>query len=182
MNNILYVHGKGGHGRAVTAAALDLGWEVIQTDDREGTSPPDGCKSILAIGDNAVRKNLDRIGMVSIVHPTVFASQGSQVNRGSYVGPRATIISGTRIHRGCIINTGAIVEHDCSIGRWCHVAPGATLCGTVTLGEGCFVGANATIREGVTVAPWVTIGCGSVVISNISEAGVYVGSPVRKIK
>ena len=182
MRDTLYVHGMGGHGRAVTAAALDLGFEVIQTDQAEGTEPPIDRCCIIAIGNNKIRKQHDRIGMVSIIHPAAFVSQGAQVRRGSYVGPKATIISGSKVERGRIINTGAIIEHDCMVGEWCYVSPGAVLCGNVTLGEGCWIGANATVREGATIAPWTIIGCGSTVIRDITEPGTYVGSPVRKVK
>ncbi len=182
MRQILYVHGKGGHGRAVTAAALDLDYEVIQTDRNEDTAPPMDHSCIFAIGDNRTRMRHDRPGMVSVIHPSAFVSQGAIVRRGSYVGPGARIISGSDIGRGTIINTGAIIEHDNRIGEWCHIAPGATLCGTVVLGEGCFIGSNATIRQGVRIAPWTTIGCGGVVLCDIDEPGTYVGVPARKIK
>ena len=65
MKQLLYVHGMGGHGRAVTAAALDLDFEVIQTDDAEGTAPPMDHCCIFALGDNEARKQHDRPGMVS---------------------------------------------------------------------------------------------------------------------
>jgi len=181
MKKLLYVHGDGGHGHAVTAAALDLGYEVVQTDKKYNTEPPLGSDCIFAIGRNADRKKCNRQGMVSIVHPAAFVSQGSQVGRGSYIGPKATIIAGAKISTGCIINTSAIVEHDCWIGPWCHISPGAVLCGNVTIGEGCWIGANATIREGRTIAPWSIVGCGSTVIRDIEEAGTYVGSPVRRL-
>ena len=181
MKQLIYVHGMGGHGHAVTAAALDLGFEVIQTDKSEDTSPPAGENYIIAIGNNAARKAHDGIGLVSIIHPASFVSQGSHVHRGSYVGPKATIVSGATVGRGSIINTCAVVEHDCKIGPWCHISPGAVLCGNVTIGEGCWIGANSTVREGVTIAPWAVIGCGSAVLEDITEEGTYVGSPAHKI-
>ena len=182
MKQCIYVHGMGGHGRAVTAAALDMDYEVIQTDKSEDTAPPMNCCCIFALGDNKIRRGHDRPGMVSIIHPRAFVSQGAVIGRGSYIGPKATVISGSRIGRGSIINTGATVEHDCTVGQWCHVAPGAVLCGTVTLGDGCFIGANATIKEGTIIAPWTIVGCGGTVIRDITRTGTYVGSPVKQIK
>lgn len=181
MKDTIYIHGMGGHGHAVTAAALDLGWEVIQTDKSENTEPPIDLDCIFAIGDNAARRAHDRPHMVSVVHPSASVSQGAIVRRGVYIGPHATIISGSEIGRGAIINTGAIIEHDCWVEPWCHISPGAVLCGNVSLGEGCWIGANATIKQGVKIAPWVTIGCGSVVLSDITEQGTYVGVPIRKV-
>lgn len=181
MKGTLYVHGMGGHGYAVTAAALDLGYEVIQTDKSEDTSPPMDHCCIFALGDNKIRKRHERPGMVSIIHPSAFVSQGARVGRGSYVGPGARIISGATIGLGAIINTGAIVEHDCKVGSWCHIAPGAVICGQVELGEGCFIGANAVIRQCLTIAPWTTVGCGAAVVKDIHETGTYVGVPAKII-
>ena len=181
MTRLIYVHGTGGHGRAVTGAALDAGFQVIQTDDADGTEPPHGADCIICIGDNRIRKAHDRPNMKSVVHPSASVSTGAVVACGSYIGPHAVVISGTRIGRGAIINTNATIEHDCMLGAWVHVAPGAVLCGTVALGEGVFIGANAVVRQGVSIAPWVVVGCGAVVIENITEPGTYVGNPVHKI-
>lgn len=181
MKETLYVHGMGGHGNAVVAAAIDCGYEVIQTDKKEGTEPPEGEKCIIAIGDNRVRKKHNRAEMVSIIHPSSDVSQGAVVWKGSYVGPHAVLISGAKVGRGCIINTGAIVEHDCIVGDWCHISPGAVICGQVELGEGCWIGANAVVKECLKIAPWTTVGCGSVVIRDIYETGTYVGVPARII-
>ena len=181
MKQTLYVHGAGGHGRAVTAAALDLGYEVIQTDKSENTEPPEDQDCIIAIGNNKIRRKHDRPNMISVVHPSSFVSQGAVIRKGVYIGPGVRIISGSEVGRGSIINTGAIVEHDCKVGPWCHISPGAVICGQVELGEGCWIGANAVIKECLTIAPWTTVGCGASVVRDIYETGTYVGVPARII-
>lgn len=52
----------------------------------------------------------------------------------------------------------------------------------VCIGSNIWVGANVTICAGVKICDDVVIGANSVVTKDISQSGVYVGSPVRFIK
>jgi UDP-N-acetylbacillosamine N-acetyltransferase len=58
---------------------------------------------------------------------------------------------------------------------------GTLVLGRCTVGDRCFVGAGAVIRDGLSIADDVTIGANSFVNSDIKEAGLYVGSPARKV-
>jgi len=178
----LTIHGKGGHGRVVAAAVRLTGREVRFTDDAGCTFPDKDAEAIIAIGDNRVRRMRDSGTLVTVVHPTAFVDGSAILGSGVFVGPFALVHVGAKVGRGAIVNSGAIVEHDCVVGDWAHLAPAAVLCGTVTVGEGAWVGANAVVREGLRIAPWAVIGCGSVVIRDIAEPGVYVGNPARRVK
>jgi len=182
MPDRLTIHGKGGHGLIVAAAARLGGLEVRFTDGNDGTAPDPYAPAIIAIGDNRARQLNDSGTLVNVIHPTAFVDVSARLGRGVFIGPRAVVHVGARVGRGAIINTGAIVEHDCGVGDWTHLAPGAVLCGSVIIGEGTWVGANATVIHGVSIAPWTTIGAGAVVIRDITEPGTYVGNPARKIK
>lgn len=180
--NPLIVHGCGGHGRIVAAAARLLGYSVASTDDSEGTRPTPEQPCIIAIGDNAVRRQFADFALQNIIHLHSFVDKSAKVGKGTYIGPHAAVNVNARIGRGVIINTGAIIEHDADIGDWCHISPGAVICGTVTVGEGCWMGANAVVKEGIRIAPWCIIGCGAVVIRDITESGTYVGTPAHNVK
>ncbi|HIR34576.1 MAG TPA: acyltransferase [Candidatus Faecimorpha stercoravium] len=52
----------------------------------------------------------------------------------------------------------------------------------VKIGSDIWVGSNVTICEGVEICDHVVIGANSVVAKSILKPGVYVGSPVRKIR
>jgi UDP-3-O-[3-hydroxymyristoyl] glucosamine N-acyltransferase len=94
----------------------------------------------------------------------------------------AVINADSIIGKHCIVNTGAIIEHDCVILDYTHIAPNATLGGIVRVGRRSHVGIGATIRNKVIVADDCTIGAGAVVVNNISERGVYVGFPAKRMK
>lgn len=180
MPDRLTIHGKGGHGLIVAAAARLGGLEVRFTDGNDGTAPDPYAPAIIAIGDNRARQLNDSGTLVNVIHPTAFVDVSARLGRGVFIGPRAVVHVGARVGRGAIINTGAIVEHDCHVGDWTHLAPGAVLCGTVTVGEGAFIGANAVVRENTTICPWAVIGGGAVVVGNIDEPGTYCGCPAKK--
>ena len=52
----------------------------------------------------------------------------------------------------------------------------------VSLGENIWLGARVTVLDGVTIPSNSVIGACSLVSKPLDEAGVYVGSPVKKIK
>ncbi len=54
--------------------------------------------------------------------------------------------------------------------------------GKITLGNNIYVGTNAMIMPGVTIIDNVIIGAGSIVTKSITEDGVYVGVPAKRIK
>lgn len=54
--------------------------------------------------------------------------------------------------------------------------------GEVVIGNNVYVGANAIILPNVHIADNVVIGAGAVVTKDITEDGVYVGVPAKRIK
>lgn len=54
--------------------------------------------------------------------------------------------------------------------------------GPIVIGSQVFIGTRTIIMPGVTICDNVVIGAGSIVIHNVDTPGVYVGSPIKKIK
>ena len=54
--------------------------------------------------------------------------------------------------------------------------------GEVTIGNNVYVGTNAMILPNVHITDNVIIGAGAVVSKDITEDGVYVGVPARRVK
>ena len=68
-----------------------------------------------------------------------------------------------------------------NIGNFFTALPGCNISGNVTIGDYVTIGANACIKEKLTIANNVFIGMGAVVVKDIKEAGIYVGSPAIKL-
>lgn len=198
----LLILGFGGHARAVGSLALSCGYEeLIFIDEhakpdenflgypvlKEAVNFDSSWVAFAASGDGKLRqKQCDSletmsIPLVSLISPTASIGAGAVVESGTFIGPQSHIGPLARIGRSCIINTGAVVEHESSVGDYSHVSINASVAGRSGLGSFSMLGAGATVIDGVFVGDRITIGAGAVVIASISQPGVYVGVPVRKI-
>jgi acetyltransferase-like isoleucine patch superfamily enzyme len=52
----------------------------------------------------------------------------------------------------------------------------------VNIGESCYIGAGSIIKDHVSISPGVLVGSGSNVVSDLTDQGVYVGNPARKLE
>jgi sugar O-acyltransferase (sialic acid O-acetyltransferase NeuD family) len=116
-----------------------------------------------------------------IVSPGAIVNEEARSGDGSVIMDGAVISCGAALGRGVIVNTNSTIEHDTELGDWVHVAPGATVCGEVTIGAYSMIGAGATVIEGKKIAPCCVVGAGATVVHHLTEPGVYVGSPARRI-
>jgi sugar O-acyltransferase (sialic acid O-acetyltransferase NeuD family) len=195
----LIVHGAGGHARVVVDCSIAQGHHVVTICDPncEGElygipifadyTTPDfqDASAIIAIGDNAVRKNVaSKVthAFANVIHPSAVCSPYASMGLGNAILHSAVIQAESVVGNHVIINTGAQVDHDCMIGDFVHLAPGVILCGNVVIGEGTFMGAGSIVIPGKKVGAWSIIGAGSVVIDNIPDNVVAVGNPARVIK
>lgn len=115
---------------------------------------------------------------VSIISPTAIITRHSTVGEGCAVLHRAVINRAT-LGNHVIVNTGAIVEHDCLIGSNTFIGPGAVIGGGVKIGDNCFIGLGARVMNGVTIASGVSVGIGVTVNRDLTEPGIYHGTPMR---
>lgn len=118
---------------------------------------------------------------ITIISPHSVISLRSSLGEGSIVHHQVIVNSGSQIGKNAILNNKSLVEHDCMVGDHCHVSTGAVLNGGCSIGNEVFIGSNSVLIQGISVVSNVVIGAGSVVTENITEPGIYVGNPARKI-
>lgn len=197
--------GCGGHARSVADILVDLhadaefvfvdenaaqgerilGRAVRPAADLNGDALLDH-SLVLAAGDNGRRHDMfarfrDR-DMISLVSRRASVSRFAVVGRGCFVGNHCHVGPEAVVGDATIVNTAAIVEHETVLGVGCHVGPRAVVCGRSRIGDRVFLGAGSTVRDGVTIGPDIVVGAGGVVPADLSEPGVYVGCPVRRIR
>lgn len=200
----LLILGFGGHARSVADVARDLGiaeMAFVDPGARAGQAfsgfpvfgavpepLPPGWTVFPAAGDNAVRQRqvegaaAQGLLMEPLISRRAYVGLGATVLPASFIAHHAHIGPMATIARGALINTGAIVDHDSRVGEFTHIAVNATIAGGCNIGSLVFIGAGATVIHNVDIVNGVTVGAGSTVIDDITEPGVYVGSPVRRVE
>ena len=170
-----------------------LGTDYLGSDQELTSLVADRIKlnAVLAIGQvglGKVRQGLQTrlqslsLTFRSIVSPDAVVNEEVRVGAGVTVMDGVIINSGASIGEGAIVNTNSIVEHDVRIGDWVHIAPGVTISGGVTIGCFSMIGAGATVIEGRQIASECIVGAGAIVVHDLTEPGVYIGSPARRIR
>jgi sugar O-acyltransferase (sialic acid O-acetyltransferase NeuD family) len=129
-----------------------------------------------------VRSEVPSLSFPLIVSPDAIMNEHVSAGEGTVVMDGAIINGETRIGRGVIVNTNSTVEHDVTLADWVHVATGATISGGVVVGQFSMIGAGATVIEGTKIEAGCMVGAGAVVVHDLTEPGVYVGSPARRLE
>lgn len=200
VNGEIALFGCGGHSRSVADLLLANNPNVllvfIDVNAREGETiygfpvvkeyPSDNLPVFLAIGDNMLRKamfeEISITNLISIISCKAHIGFGAFLDVGCFVGNFCHIGPDVIIGKNTIVNNGAVVEHEVKVGCHCHIGPNVTISGRSKIGDLVFVGVGATIMENVSICSNVTIGAGATVVKNIEEPGVYIGTPVKRVK
>jgi acetyltransferase-like isoleucine patch superfamily enzyme len=119
---------------------------------------------------------------------------GDEVFIGPFVEIQKKVVIGkrTRVQSHTFICELVTIGEDCFVGhgvmfindlfsKGVPARGDQTLWKSTNIGNHVSIGSNATILP-VEICDHVVIGAGSVVTKDISESGIYVGNPAKKIK
>ena len=141
-------------------------------------------KIFISIGNNSIREKIfNSIAspqIINAIHPKSIISKTVEIGNGVLIAANVTINPLVIIGNGVICNTASVIDHECTVGNFTHIAPGVVLCGNVSIEKNCFIGANTVVKEGVSICSNTVVGAGSIVVKNITESGLYFGSPAKK--
>ncbi len=202
MNDKIIIIGGGGHSKPVIDAIICAGDIPVGILDRRfgelsdilgvpvlGTTDDwkkyTDCKFVIAIGNNGIRKALAEsidVDWHTVIHPAATVSRFARVGKGTVVFAGAAVNPGANVGAHCIINTCAVIEHDCTVCDYAHISPTAALSGTTYVGECTHLGTGVKTVNNISVCGNCVIGAGAVIAKDITEPGVYVGVPTRRIK
>lgn len=201
----LLILGRSGHGKVIEDIAFQTGYynDVFFLDDDTILQETDGrvlgnssfaiahkeeYDVIVGIGNARIRRRMQEtyeeagVNVVSLIHPSSCIAEDVFIGKGTVIMAGTVVQAGSSIGKGVIVNTSSSIDHECTIGDYTHVSVGSHLAGNVTIGEGSWVGAGAVISNNICVYSHVTLGAGTVVVRNITESGIYVGIPAKKIR
>lgn len=206
----LYIIGAGGFGREVAWCVERIN-DVTQTwnlkgfiDDNEklwGKQEDEylvlgGCEylkqqenayAVCAVGNAKVRKQIieklsnSGVRFATIVDPSVILSKRVSIGEGTIICAGTIATVDISIGKHVIINLDCTLGHDDVIGDFVTTYPSVNVSGNVVVGECCELGTGTQVIQGKKIVKNTIVGAGSVVIRDINESGIYVGSPTTKI-
>jgi len=118
--------------------------------------------------------------LATFVHASAIINPSVIIDPGTVIYPGVVLDKNVHVGYSSVLNLSVTISHDTKIDDCCFIAPGTTISGFSKIGKRCFIGVNSTISDNVSISDDVILGAASLVLKNITEPGIYFGSPVRK--
>ncbi len=141
-------------------------------------------------------KNVNFGKNIKIIEPVNI--YGCVIDDNTFIGPFVEIQKNVKIGKNCKIQSHAFICELVTIGDNCFISHGAMFIndlfstggpaqGNKKLWKPTFVGNNVSIGTNTTILPVkicdnVVIGAGAVVTKDITNPGIYIGNPAKKIR
>ena len=144
--------------------------------------------AIIGIGNSITRKNVvsrlpSETDFISLVHDSaIVMDENIIINEGSIIAAGSILTTNIIIGKHCQLNLNTTIGHDCVIGDFFTTAPGVHISGNCNIGDNVYFGTNSSVRNNVNICSNVTIGMGAVVTKDITEEGIYIGNPLKKLE
>ena len=116
-----------------------------------------------------------------IISPLAYISNHSEILEGTIIMHNAIVNANAKIGLNCIINNNALIEHDVIVEDNVHISTGAIVNGGCIVGHNNLIGSGSVLKHSIEITSNTIIGAGAVVTKDITESGVYVGSPVKRL-
>ena len=168
-----------------------LRYRVIGTDE-DIPSYVGKASFIITVGhikDNTIRKKiyrkiLDAGGeLETIIAKDAYVSPYAEIGCGSLIMHKSMVGADCKIGKCTIINTLCNISHDAEIGSFCHISTCASVNGNCYVADDTFVGSQSVVNQGIRIIEGGgIIASGAVVNKNITEKGIYGGTPAKLIK
>lgn len=119
--------------------------------------------------------------LATIIASTAYVSKYATIGEGTVIMHYAFVNAGATIGNNVILNTHSNIGHDATVDDHVHVSTGVMISGECYIGKRCFIGSQSAFRNNIKICDDVIIGVGSVVVKDITQAGIYIGHPVRPL-
>lgn len=207
MKNLILV-GAGGFAREVAWLVEEINqvnkvWNLLGFYDENGLSKknlngyPVFSKSDLSkfddvyltvcIGDPETRKTVvnrynDDYKFATLIHPNVTISDTVTLGEGSIICKGNIITVNIEIGNHVIVNLDSTIGHDAILNDFVTILPSVNISGGVNVGECSSIGTGSQVIQYKNIGKNSIIGAGAVVVKDIEEYVVAVGSPAKVIK
>lgn len=122
------------------------------------------------------------IPFATIIHSSCFIDKTASIGKGTIIYPGCNIDMNTSIGENCLIYNGTIIAHDSQISSNTIISPGVQIAGFCQIKEHVVLGIGTIVSDNIEISKNVITGAGTVIVNHITESGLYVGIPAKKIK
>jgi sugar O-acyltransferase (sialic acid O-acetyltransferase NeuD family) len=143
---------------------------------------------IVAIADSKARQNIVETlpkdtKFFTHIHPSAqIHGDDVIIGEGSIICAGTIITTNVKIGKHSHLNLITTIGHDCVIGDYFTTAPGVQISGNLTIGNRVYFGTRACVKQKIKICDDVTVGMNAGVVKDITESGVYIGTPAKRIK
>jgi acetyltransferase-like isoleucine patch superfamily enzyme len=126
--------------------------------------------------------NLD---CITYIHDSVVCytdNVESVIGKGSFVAPNSTVLMGAKIGEHCIIETYCLISHYAELKNNVILHSGSMIAGKTTIGENSMFNFKAAALNALNIGSDIEVGAASTVTKSISDPGVYIGTPARRLR
>jgi UDP-N-acetylglucosamine acyltransferase len=144
-----------------------------------------------------------KMGEFCHIHPRVRIGRGTtlrsyvELREDTVIGDYCYLDSGVKTSGKCVIGNNVTLRYDSIIARGVEIGEGTFISpqlmtenldyhvkeiGGAKIGRNVFIGTNVTLASGITICDGAVIGSKANVRKDITEPGVYIGNPARKVK
>lgn len=129
---------------------------------------------------NKMNIPLDRFA--TIIHETAFIPKTVKINPGVMVMANSYIGAATEIGHCTLIKASCLIGHNNIIKELCTFSAGCIVSSYVKIGKSSDVAFGARIIEKISMGDFSTAGAASLVLKNIGNNEIHVGSPAKFLK
>lgn len=122
------------------------------------------------------------IPFATIIHSSCFIDKSARIGKGTIIYPGCNVDMHTSIGDNCLIYNGTIIAHDSHISSNTILSPGVQIAGFCQINQHVVLGIGTVVSDNIQICENVRTGAGAVIVNHLSESGLYVGIPAKKIK
>lgn len=126
-----------------------------------------------------LKMNIPKERFATVVHKTAMVADNAILEPGVFIMSNCYIGPSTKIGMCSLIMANSIIGHNTIVGPLCHFSVGSITSSYVQIGRVSDVTLGARVLEKRRIGNYAVAGAGSLVIRDIPDYEIHIGSPAK---